>query len=443
MQSIVLRGGRWPLALMLAALAACAEDPAAPNANRISEPNATLADPFTVANTNDNGIGSLRWVLGYATGGETIRFDSSLAGQTIRLDSTLKVRKPVTIEGPGGKGIILTAANARVVDLYTSGLFTLRNLTITGANVGSFLGAAIGGPNGAELVLENSTITGNQAASGSAIWGMSKATLINTTVSGNASTTYQTQYAAVMAGNNILVNSTVANNGGSGVGTSYGSVVIRNSILSGNEGKNCIITGSISTLTREGANVSDDDTCGGPADITIADPKLGPLADNGGPTLTHALMAGSPAINAGVSCGLAVDQRYFPRDAQCDIGAYEFNDFTTVTLTIDPGAAVNQSNGWAIVTGTIKCSRTETFSVAVQLEQQQKTGKDIITVDAAAIVPVTCTTDVRPFIASMVLTSGSFTPGYGDVKAQTVYQQPWVKAANAVARVKMYWARRS
>jgi hypothetical protein len=43
----------------------------------------------------------------------------------------------------------------------------------------------------------------------------------------------------------------------------------------------------------------------------------------------------------------------------------------------------------------------------------------------------------------MVLTSGSFTPGNADVKAQTVYQEPWVKPANASARVKMYWARRS
>ncbi|MGZ5331674.1 MAG: choice-of-anchor Q domain-containing protein, partial [Solirubrobacterales bacterium] len=51
------------------------------------------------------------------------------------------------------------------------------------------------------------------------------------------------------------------------------------------------------------------------------DPKLGPLASNGGPTQTHALLKGSPAINTGQGCP-GFDQRGGPRKA-CDIGAYE------------------------------------------------------------------------------------------------------------------------
>jgi hypothetical protein len=54
-------------------------------------------------------------------------------------------------------------------------------------------------------------------------------------------------------------------------------------------------------------------------------PLLGSLADNGGDTLTHALLAGSPAINAGDNSGCPLtDQRGYNRDASCDIGAYEF-----------------------------------------------------------------------------------------------------------------------
>ena len=67
--------------------------------------------------------------------------------------------------------------------------------------------------------------------------------------------------------------------------------------------------------------------------ITGQDPALGPLADNDGPTPTHALLAGSPAIdhgnaappgNGGFSCAL-IDQRGIvrPQGAVCDIGAYE------------------------------------------------------------------------------------------------------------------------
>jgi hypothetical protein len=70
----------------------------------------------------------------------------------------------------------------------------------------------------------------------------------------------------------------------------------------------------------------------------LLDPVLGPLANNGGTTQTHALLPGSPAIDAGSSGGcrdnvgaqLATDQRGFPRPAlggsalRCDIGAFEY-----------------------------------------------------------------------------------------------------------------------
>lgn len=70
------------------------------------------------------------------------------------------------------------------------------------------------------------------------------------------------------------------------------------------------------------------DTCGfdHPSDLVqVAEPVLGPLARNGGPTQTQALLAGSPAVDAGFGVGcLATDQRGEPRsDGHCDIGAFE------------------------------------------------------------------------------------------------------------------------
>ena len=163
---------------------------------------------------------------------------------------------------------------------------------------------------------------------------------------------------------------------------------------------------------------------------------------NGGPTPTHAIAAGSPAFNVGTSCTVALDQRYVPRDAQCDLGAFESTDPTTVTLTIDPSVPVSQSNGWGLISGTVKCSRAETFRIAVQLVQQQKSGKTPTTVDAANIVPVECGTIARPWTASMVLTSGAFQNGSATVSAQTIGTPPWVTPASGTSAVKLYWARK-
>jgi hypothetical protein len=94
---------------------------------------------------------------------------------------------------------------------------------------------------------------------------------------------------------------------------------------------NCFVaywgTGAV-TLAADHNNAFTDATCyAGAADQVVADVGLGPLADNGGPTLTHALLAGSPAIDAAddAICP-ATDQRgtVRPQGAACDVGAYEF-----------------------------------------------------------------------------------------------------------------------
>jgi hypothetical protein len=97
-----------------------------------------------------------------------------------------------------------------------------------------------------------------------------------------------------------------------------------NTLLSGNTPTNCI-----GTITDAGHNLSSDASCAftGSRSMTNTDPKLGPLADNGGPTLTMALLPGSPAIDAGSAVHApATDQRGIvrPQGPGVDIGAFEF-----------------------------------------------------------------------------------------------------------------------
>jgi hypothetical protein len=113
-----------------------------------------------------------------------------------------------------------------------------------------------------------------------------------------------------------------SNGSGSGGMKSSGSLLI-NTVLAANA-SNC--SGSI---TDGGHNLSSDGSCAFTAigSMNDTDPKLGPLADNGGPTLTMALLPGSPAIDAGSAVGApATDQRGVPRpqDAGVDIGAFEY-----------------------------------------------------------------------------------------------------------------------
>jgi hypothetical protein len=440
MHAFPLRAGRWPLAFTLVLLGACSDEPLSPTLSAPLRPNAAVGDVYTVTNPNDDGsIGTLRWALKFTTGGEIIRFDPSLAGQTIRVDSTIYFSKPVTIEGPTPGGVTIKGAgNGRLfrADLAGRGTFTFRNVALTGANSGEGAGGVIYGPD--RLVLENTLVYDNTAGAAIAILA-DTVEITNSTITGtsfNAAPGFD--HPVVMGTLVIATNSTIAYNAWGGLGGEVSTVrvVLRNTILSNNGGKNCPLSGG-ATLVREGTNVSDDDTCGGPSDIIIADPKLGPVANNGGPTMTRALLAGSPAINAGTNCSVAVDQRYMARDTKCDLGAFEFADFTTVTITIDPTSIVKTS-GWAVVTGTVACSRAESFSLGVELQQSQKVGKNVVDVSAASTVPFECATTARPFSASMALADGAFQNGTAQATVRTVGAQAWVTPASVTGAVKLF-----
>jgi len=195
----------------------------------------------------------------------------------------------------------------------------------------------IGNGSGVTMTLNNSTVSGN--TSGFGVGGIGNGgTLIlnNSTVSGNASDAHG---GIVNQGVLELNNSTVADNsaGGSGIGPTGGIrnhgggvATLKNTIVADNTGSDC--SGEITSAGHNLIETVCDGTIVGDTtgNIIGVDPLLGPLANNGGPTQTHELQAGSPAIDAGSpDCPPpAIDQRGVVRPQGkklCDVGAFEFD----------------------------------------------------------------------------------------------------------------------
>ena len=120
-----------------------------------------------------------------------------------------------------------------------------------------------------------------------------------------------------------------------------------------------------------------------------------------------------------MNCSLADDQRYVARGTSCDIRAFEFTDFTVVTLTIDANSFAGGANGAATVTGTVRCSRTGDQSGVVVALEQQKVGKATIVVRGSGSLGVNCTTSVQPWSAVVTPASGAFILGAASATANT------------------------
>lgn len=126
--------------------------------------------------------------------------------------------------------------------------------------------------------------------------------------------------------------------GGGSIARNSGALTINNTIVQGANSAEC--SGAVAGGSN---NIGSDTSCG--AGFTVTDPLLGPLQDNRGVNPTWALLAGSPAINAGNNAACAaIDQRGVPRiDGACDIGAFEVaveqtGPIFTVTTAADTAA---------------------------------------------------------------------------------------------------------
>ena len=447
MQSYIPRARRRRLAvnlLGLAALGACANEPVAPRnpSTPTISTSAQTAEWVTVTVTNTSGgtgVGSLRWAAAQvaAGGGGSIWIDAKIAGDTIALDAELQLASTVYIYGPAEGGITISGKDQHRVISSTGELLTLYNVTVTRgfADYGSAV-SAVG------LALDNSNVQHNRGPR-SAIFAERTLYIGNGTVSGNATGGPAVEYAS---GAQVHFDqATLAyNSPGPGLGVygypSYSTKVLLNNTIISNNGspqQNC---SSYFGFAYFGTNISSDWSCG-EVGIVVANPLLLPLANNGGPVMTHAFPGQSPARNAGTNCTYDTDARYVYRDTMCDPGAYEF-DRTKVTVTIDPTVKVD-ATGKALLTGTIACSRNDSFRLGLELHQDQKVGKEVIDVHAASDIPIECSPTGSGWRATMALTPGeAFQAGAARATAVTFQTPEWVTPASVASGVKLSLTRK-
>jgi hypothetical protein len=311
-----------------------------------------------------------------------------------------------------------TVSENHTLGLYASGggIYATDDVTLTGSTVsGNHTegeNAAGGGINGGNVTLTDSTVSGNRTTGdygyGGGIFGDANVTLTNSTVSENHTLGYYSSGGGIYAGDDVTItNSTISGNrtagdsaGGGGIYCYGGDLTLAHSTVTGNrtEGADAIGGGLYnsdgattllnSIVTGNTATLSNPDLSPGTGPLTVRfsligdnsgtlltpapagspdpngnligtgatpiNPLLAVLADNGGPTWTHALLGGSPAIDAGDPSATAgvgnvpvFDQRGSPFTrvadgdgtvgARIDIGAFE--------LQPSPPALLGDYNG--------------------------------------------------------------------------------------------------
>jgi CSLREA domain-containing protein len=316
--------------------------PAAPPAPPAATIVVTSTADGTLAALSGNGTCDLREAIEAAntnamvgqcvagmTGADTITFAPAVTGTITLTQGELTVSEALTIQGPGANLLTISGNHASRVFSIAAGSFdvTFSHLTIANGrakgtdisgggfniDITGFAGGIHNQSTGA-LTITNSTLAGNSAVGGAASGGS-----VNFGGFGSGGGIDNLSTGPVKAGNTIIANNTASSNDPdvSGRLTSDGYNLIEN---------------------PSGATI----TPAQPTDIFNVDPQLGPLQNNGGPTMTHRPLTGSPVIDKGNSFGLTTDQRGFlrPQDnpAIANAAGGDGADIGAVELFVDAPA---------------------------------------------------------------------------------------------------------
>ncbi len=327
----------------------------------------------TVTNNSDSyGVYNLNQGVLTFNGGQV---SENLSGGIANATATTTVSNLVVSGNSGGSGLSntgatlsrLTISQSSVLSntaangggVFSSGVGAVTSIVdtmITGNSATTAGGGVFGnGP----MTINRSTLDHNHARSGGGIdyrgtsLHMTNDTISSNTAGDNGGGFYNRGSATLT---HVTLNGNTANgpDTGGNLFNDEALLTLQNSIVANSDADgNCFYSGGF--VTSSGNNLDDSSTCAfnNAGDKVNTDPLLGPLQDNGGPTLTHALLSGSPAIDQGKNSFCeATDQRGLARPATaCDIGAYEAGETADLTLSTATTPFLISVNG--IMTYTI------------------------------------------------------------------------------------------
>lgn len=356
-----------------------------------------------VYTTFDNASsGTLREAIAEACPNDTVLFSISVNNNPIQVNSEIVLDKNLSIFGNGVNASLVFSTTNRIFSvnagdtvkiysmslkgnsgpdnggaIYNSGVLYLDDVKIHNSQSNAFAGAlfnnagrlyathstfeknrAIGNSggaiynNGGILDISYSTLDSNQANGyGGAISG-SQFSLYNSTISGNQSGPggggIYVGVGASITGCTFANNSTSGDGGGiqlDGGTISIISTIVANNTASG-AGPDFYALGNFAPTCHSNliGNSTDAGLDTSNNNLIDVDPYLGPLANYGGPTNTHMIFCGSPAINhTSFIAGDTIDQRGYIRVGNIDVGAYEFNDVDYSVTVLGPVLTAVQS----------------------------------------------------------------------------------------------------
>jgi hypothetical protein len=304
------------------------------------------------------------------------------------------------VDGAGGGlytwyGSSFTATNSLINHNEASqggGLYNLGTGHLADSTIRDNFAAVFGGGVtifGGQVTLDRVTVAGNQSDGYGAgvVNNLGMLTLTNSTLSGNSANDYSALANISSSAQTTITNSTIAHNLVTGPGIRYGGIAnindalisLHNSIVADNDGRNCLAGNSWTSL---GHNLASDSFCNLTAagDLPATPASLAPLANYGGPTLTHALLPGSAAVDNGDNGNCpASDQRGVTRPvdgnndgpAVCDIGAFEARNQLLIS-----DVSLLEGNS-----GTV----TAVFTVTLSPVSSQTVMVDFATADGTAV----------------------------------------------------------